>query len=390
MHIILTNEVIDILNILKEARVVGGAVRDYILQKPIHDIDIATKIIPEQVMKMLNKHGISTIPTGLKHGTITAVFPNKVSIEITTLRCDLECDGRHAITRFSTDWLEDAERRDFTFNALYMDINGKIYDYFNGIKHLKNREINFIGDAKQRIKEDYLRILRAFRFHAQICSDIPMSLEMIEACKEEAPNIIKLSSERIKSELFKIFIRSNSYRSLKSMLELGIMQYITSINSDISKKDYYFSDKYHNPIFVMANYIRYSSIINKDEVIKTIKQELKLSKKEVYNLNLLCNKKLDLTINQEVHIQQIGYDDYLLLLSFNLHNVDISIEEFNYYLKILQNWKYKPCPTNAQDWINLGYKKEAIGLCQKTANKLWEDGEFTILKDDIIKKIINN
>ena len=143
----------------KEARFVGGCVRNHLLKKPVHDIDIATQELPERVVELLNHAGIKALPTGIKHGTIMAVAQHK-TFEITTLRSDIKTDGRHAIVEFTEDWEKDASRRDFTVNALSVDLEGKLFDYFNGRQDLESKILRFVGHAPDRIKEDQLRILR--------------------------------------------------------------------------------------------------------------------------------------------------------------------------------------------------------------------------------------
>ena len=156
---------IDIIEVLgnQNAKFVGGCVRDAVLGKLAKDIDIATCFKPNEVMEVLQKAKIKTIPTGIKHGTITALYKNQ-TFEITTLRKDVTTDGRHAEVSFTDSWQEDAKRRDFTINALYLDTKGNIFDYFNGLEDLKSKKVIFIGDAKTRSEEDNLRILRYFRF----------------------------------------------------------------------------------------------------------------------------------------------------------------------------------------------------------------------------------
>lgn len=148
-----------------EIRVVGGAVRDVALGKSPKDIDLATDATPQEMQKMFDRAMIKHIPTGIEHGTLTAVLNNE-PYEITTLRADTETDGRHAEVKFVKSWEEDAKRRDLTYNAMSMDIEGNLYDYFGGMDDLQDKVSKFVGDAEQRIKEDYLRILRYFRFKA--------------------------------------------------------------------------------------------------------------------------------------------------------------------------------------------------------------------------------
>ena len=145
-------------------RIVGGAVRNYMIGEEISDFDLSCRLSPEKILDILQKNQIKAIPTGIKFGTITAVIKNKC-FEITTTRKDVKTDGRHAVVEYTTNFEVDAQRRDFTFNALYLDFDGNLYDYFNGLNDLKNGIVRFIGNAEDRIKEDYLRILRLFRFY---------------------------------------------------------------------------------------------------------------------------------------------------------------------------------------------------------------------------------
>ena len=185
-----------------KAYVVGGCVRDAIVKRPIKDIDIATPQTPENVIKLLTAEDIKVIPTGIKHGTVTAVH-GKETIEITTLRRDLDCDGRHAEVEFTNNWQEDAARRDFTMNALSMDLDGNIYDYFNGIHDLHKGIVKFVGNPDARVQEDYLRILRYFRFEAHYGTHA-IDKESLNACIKFKQNIESLSGERIQAEMFKL------------------------------------------------------------------------------------------------------------------------------------------------------------------------------------------
>jgi poly(A) polymerase len=203
----------ELLEILQPARIVGGAVRNAILAIPLHDIDIATEILPETAMKIARHHGFNVIPTGIKHGTITCVKTN--SYEVTTLRVDKITDGRHAIVEFSKSWKGDAERRDFTMNALYSDFYGNIIDFVGGLNDLEKRFIRFIGTAEERIREDYLRILRFFRFYAWYCDDY--NAQSLKACLALAPNLAKISRERCTYEFTKLLQSSDPAKSVKLM-----------------------------------------------------------------------------------------------------------------------------------------------------------------------------
>jgi len=204
------------------ARLVGGAVRDTLLRLPVHDIDIATRHAPEQVLALLKAAGIRAVPTGLAHGTITAVLESG-PVEVTTLRRDVATDGRHATVAFTDAWEEDAARRDFTMNALYADpASGTIFDYFDGLADLDARRVRFIGDPYRRIAEDHLRILRFFRFLARF-GDAP-DPEGLAACAARANDLMALSRERIADELLKLLVARDAVRVVSLMIEHGIFR----------------------------------------------------------------------------------------------------------------------------------------------------------------------
>lgn len=203
-------------------RYVGGAVRDTLLGLPVKDIDMATQHRPEETQALLKAAGIRQVPTGLAHGTITAILPGG-PVEITTLRQDVSTDGRHATVAFSQDWREDAARRDFTINALYADPRTlALSDHFGGLDDLATRTVRFIGDAEQRIREDYLRILRYFRFQARFGS-LPADADAEAACAALAPGMKGLSRERIASELLGLLGLPDPALTVARMAELGVL-----------------------------------------------------------------------------------------------------------------------------------------------------------------------
>jgi poly(A) polymerase len=206
-----------------KARFVGGAVRDGLLGLPVNDLDIATTIDPHDVVDRLKSAGIKAVPTGIDHGTITAVLPDG-PVEITTLRRDVSTDGRRATIAYTDDWQEDAARRDFTINALYADpLTGEISDYFGGLADLDARRLRFIGDASARIAEDHLRILRYFRFLARY-GDNELDSCAYSACVAAANNLMALSRERIADELLKLLGVAAPVHALRLMVEGGILR----------------------------------------------------------------------------------------------------------------------------------------------------------------------
>ena len=204
-------------------RIVGGAVRDTLNDTEVHDIDLATPLLPDSVMQKLNATGVKTIPTGLQHGTITAISDSN-SFEITTLRKDKETNGRHAVVEFCDNWLEDAKRRDFTINALYADpVTGEIFDFFGGIEDLQHQRVRFIGNAHDRIEEDHLRILRYFRFLARF-DTARIDHDSLTACASLSKRQMTLARERISDELFKICIAPNPIYAIHTAYENEIFQ----------------------------------------------------------------------------------------------------------------------------------------------------------------------
>lgn len=204
-------------------RYVGGVVRDTWLGIAAKDIDMATQLLPEETQRRLTAAGIKAVPTGIAHGTVTAVLAGG-PVEITTLRRDVETDGRHATVTFSTDWREDAARRDFTINALYADPRTlEINDYFGGLADLAARQVRFIGDAEQRIREDYLRILRYFRFQARFGS-LPADADAEAAVSALAAGLKGLSRERIAAELLGLLGLPDPSPTVTRMAELGVLE----------------------------------------------------------------------------------------------------------------------------------------------------------------------
>jgi poly(A) polymerase len=204
-------------------RYVGGAVRDDLLKLPVSDVDLATRLRPDEVVERLQAAGLKAVPTGFDHGTVTAVSDGH-PYEVTTLRRDVETFGRHATVAFTDQWEEDAARRDFTINALMADpITGEVFDYFDGLSDLERRHVRFIGDPFERIAEDHLRILRFFRFHARFGQGQPDEAAL-DACMARANDLMALSRERIADELLKLLSVDDPAPTLRVMLERGILK----------------------------------------------------------------------------------------------------------------------------------------------------------------------
>lgn len=227
------NELLTVLGGKKGmVRFVGGAVRDTLLGLPVKDIDCATRHLPEESCRLIKVAGFKAIPTGIAHGTVTALLPSG-HVEVTTLRRDVATNGRHAVVAFTDEWREDAARRDFTINALSADPeSGEIHDYFGGIDDLEAGLVRFIGDPLQRIAEDHLRILRLFRFHERFGRG-PLDPPALLACIARANDLMALSRERIADELIKLLGGQNPGLTVRLMFDNGIFRpIIPEIDAD--------------------------------------------------------------------------------------------------------------------------------------------------------------
>ncbi|MBZ9936455.1 CCA tRNA nucleotidyltransferase [Mesorhizobium sp. BR1-1-16] len=228
--------VVDVLRLLSadggEARVIGGAVRNELMGQPVTgDIDIATTLEPDEVLARAAAAGMQSAPTGIEHGTVTLIGRHRV-VEVTTLREDIETDGRHAVVRFGTDWAADAARRDFTINALSVDAAGHLYDTVGGLTDIAARRVRFIGAADQRIAEDRLRVLRFFRFHASYGSGAP-DAEGLSAAIRARHDLGGLSAERVGQEMRKLVMAVGAAPTLRAMQEGGILPLVAAGVGDL-------------------------------------------------------------------------------------------------------------------------------------------------------------
>ena len=205
----------------EEARVVGGAVRNELLRLPVEEIDVATTAVPEEVVRRVEAAGWKAVPTGIEHGTVTVVIHSH-PFEVTTLREDVETFGRKAKVMFGRDWRADAERRDFTINALSASAGGQVFDYVGGLDDIGQRRVRFIGDPSERIAEDYLRILRFFRFHAHFAEG-PPDAAGLAACIRGRDGLERLSRERVRMEVLKLFVAPGAAATVSVMSESGLL-----------------------------------------------------------------------------------------------------------------------------------------------------------------------
>jgi len=370
------------------ARIVGGAVRDKISGIDFHDIDIATPLLPDIVIQKLDDAGIKTIPTGLQHGTITAVSQGN-SYEVTTLRKDIESDGRHAIVEFSDNWRDDAMRRDFTINALYADpVTGEVFDYFNGIADLEQQCVRFIGNAQERIEEDHLRILRYFRFLSRF-ENAQIDEDSLAACKILSNRQMALARERISNELIKILSRKNPSMAVSLAYKNGILtpflpeiskQSIEKLDKIIQKENLYNISP--TPMRRLAALLQ-NSIESSDKIASRLKFSNQMRKSLLTRLttgkiNLGNWKKLTF-----IHGKTAALD---LQLLYN------DTKEINECLNNIQNWDIPSFTLKGGTLIQRGLPAGPIvSQCLQQIKKEWMNNDFPDgnALENIIRKIID-
>ncbi|WP_371223275.1 CCA tRNA nucleotidyltransferase [Orientia tsutsugamushi] len=372
---------------IKSARIIGGSIRNIILGQPVNDIDIATPLLPEQVMDLLKLNNIKCYATGIKFGTVTAVIKQE-KFEITTLRQDIQCYGRYAKVEFSNNYFEDAKRRDFTINALsYSFEQSLLYDYFNGLQDLKDRRVIFIGDSDTRIQEDVLRILRFFRFSSYYARSIDQ--EGYQSCAKYAKSLSILSKERVVQELSKIIISPNAYETLVKMAEINITYYIglrLKLNLSVFKNVTAIAKKKSILLNVI---VLYSVLLSSNDIqyLKEILSNLRFSKAMIRKIVRLClflsecqSKNAIFLIRKYWLTRADNIDDYVnlaLLLGC------ISDEEANML-------KHQVCelipklPVRGSDLKELGFKKQAIQEVLLYLNHAWINSDFTLNKQELI------
>jgi len=351
-----------------EARFVGGWVRDGILGIANDDteIDLAVNKPPEAVMKALEAAGIKVVPTGLKHGTVTAVLKGK-PFELTTLRRDVETDGRHAVVAFTDDWREDASRRDFTFNALYQDRAGALYDYFDGRADLKAGRVRFIGDPDQRIAEDRLRVLRFFRFHARYGRP-PFDGPGFDACRRNAATVSGLSGERVRKELLRTLEASGGADAFDAMLEAGVLDHWLPEYAG-SAKLRALAAREDAPDALR----RLAAILPTDVDATAIGKRLKLSTQESVRLQVMLDpdEAID-PANLRASLYRLGkkrFIDRALL---------VAAGDWRTALDLAQSWTPPELPIGGNDALALGLKPgPKVGALIEAVERWWIAGDFS-------------
>ena len=379
-----------------EIRYVGGCIRKIIKEEVIDDIDLATNLNPQQVCDILKKGNINFYETGIEHGTITAVIDN-YNFEITSLREDVETDGRHAKVKFSTDWKKDASRRDFTINAIYADVDGNLFDPFNGKEDLEKGIIKFIGDPELRIKEDYLRILRYFRFY--LCySNYKHEFETSRLLKKNIVGISNLSKERLLDELKKFF-KSNILTKLskdKFSLELFEIVFPQLKNFRLfSNPNSFAKTKIEESDFI---FLLSTLIIDNSDNTDYFIYKFNISKKDQKRLLFLDNfnsQKFTSKTFEEKNLNKIFYSkgkealmDIIYFKIFRSSKADIKLIKL---VEIFENKKIPIMPIKADTLMekyNISEGRE-LGIKLKEIEQVWMNNNFYISDEDV-KKVMQS
>lgn len=361
-----------------EARFVGGCVRDHLLGRPIGDVDMAVPMPPDRVLTVLGNAGIRAIPTGIDHGTLTIVGDGE-TIEITSLRKDVETDGRRAVIAFTSDWATDSWRRDFTMNAIYADGRGQVLDFHGGLKDLADRRIRFIGDADLRIREDVLRILRFFRFHAQL--NLPViDAEGLAACAARKDLLPNLSAERVAQEVLKLLSAPAPDRVIRVMIEGGFLA------------DWIPEAAYPDDLARLtktepgADPIRRLAALCGTEG-SAVGARLKLSRGDQLRLTLLGDRpdppKTEPAARQLLYRNGLALGTDLALVGIGRG------EDWQTTLHVAKTWTIPVFPIGGEDAIAVGLKPGPnLGRALARVEQVWIDSDFSLDRASLMKKLI--
>jgi poly(A) polymerase len=361
------------------ARFVGGCVRDALLKRVIADIDLATPARPEAVMAALDKAGIKAVPTGIAHGTVTAVVNSPGPLrhfEITTLRRDVETDGRHAKVAFDADWAEDAARRDFTINAIYLDPDGTLHDPVGGLEDLAAHRVRFVGEAAKRIAEDVLRVLRYYRFEARFGAGAGDAEARI-ACRAAVPLLPKLSAERVAGEMLRLLAMPNPLPALRMMAQDGVLAALLPEATRLDRLERLIAlDPERDQLRRLA------ALIEVDAAgAEVIADRLRLSNAERDRLAGLASPwPLDPAGDAQdqrralYHLRAERYRNLALLLAAEGKIDKIRLDEL---LGLAASWKPPRFPLAGRDVTSLGIPPgPRVGQLLAKVRRWWEEGDF--------------
>jgi poly(A) polymerase len=394
--------VLDLLNDEgADTRIVGGAVRNALMGLPVVDIDLATNLKPEEVIARAETAKIKSLPTGIEHGTVTLVVDGQ-TFEVTTLRTDVETDGRRAVVAFGTDWAEDAARRDFTINALYLDRNGELVDLVDGLADIETKTVRFIGDADLRITEDYLRVLRFFRFFAHFGGGRP-DADGIRAAARHKEGIAKLSAERVWAELKKLLAARDPSRALLWMRQSGVL---TEVLPETEK---WGIDSIHGLVHAEEAFgwepdplLRLLAIVPPDEArLEAMAKRLKMSRAEARRLQAYARAEdpahgaTDVVFHK--HAYRASGPALMDRLKLKLASARMrarsetgALAEAAGYARLIERlgkWQRPVFPISGKDLSDLGLKQgPKLGALLSDLEEAWISSNFIMTRDDLLSK----
>lgn len=385
-----------------EARVVGGAVRNSLLGTKVSDVDLATTHLPQDTMRLVKDAGFKPVPTGIEHGTVTVVVQGR-PFEVTTLRTDIETNGRHAKVVFGTDWQKDAERRDFTINALYAKADGTIVDHVGGLADIETRTLRFIGDAEARIREDYLRILRFFRFFAWYGSGRPEA-DGLRASARLKDGLNQLSAERVWVELKKLLSASDPSRALLWMRQSGVLSVI------LPESEKWGIDAIHSLVRTEQELdwptdalLRLESMVPPDAArVSEMGKRLKMSNAERARLEAWARQDVVKSELSEYALKKLLYRSSKqavldrVMLGYAAARGEAAMNDeamikagaFSRLLETAQNYEAPLFPVTGADLLTMGIEKgPKLGKILKELEAIWIESNFSLDKEELLAKI---
>lgn len=387
-----TRMVMDTLGV--GARFVGGAVRNELMGEPVSDVDIATADTPERVTELLTAKGIKVVPTGIDHGTVMAVTPSR-HFEITTLRVDVKTDGRRADVAFTGDWVEDAKRRDFTINALYADADGTVHDPLGtGREDIAARRLRFIGDANARIAEDYLRVLRFFRFHAWYGKGEP-DADGLKACADAREGLRQLSGERVRDELLKTAAADNAGAAFRQMAAAGILPIVLPEASRLDRFEKLVGIE-ANQLFTSDALLRLASTLDLDAAgVAALAARLRLSNRDRDRVEAMLTDKTKIVAY--LSIKEVRKALYLIgaqtfkdrvMLGWAEDRPGHNTFQWRAMLAMADSWVKPDFMLTGQMIKQAGVPEgPEIGRVQREVEEWWVDADFTDDEFSIIERL---
>lgn len=377
------------------ARYVGGCVRNALLGEPVGDVDIATKLTPAEVMGALAAVGVAVHPTGIEHGTVTAVA-DSVPYEITTLRKDVETDGRRAVVAFTDDWDEDARRRDFRLNALYASQDGTIHDPTGcGLADLSSRRVVFVGEPSERIREDYLRILRFFRFNAWYGAK-SLDAAGLSACAMLRDGLSQISSERIWAETKKLLAAPRPIPALRAMAQTGVLAQIVPEAHGLALLPGLVETELAAGL-APDSMLRLMALFSKDpDILERVARALKMSNAERIRVVSAASDASEISSNMsERHARRLLYSigpavfrDRLILGHASQPGPDRSAENLKVLLELVDTWTKPTLPVDGRDVIALGASSGPnVGDMLRAMDVWWADTDFSADRSAALEKL---